>query len=188
MAYCTGAQFLERYDVRRVSDLVRDDGVRPTTTSTVATNVNLLAALDDASAEVDAAAFVGQRYTKLRLLDLVSVNVSGVLVNTGGFLLIRLVANIAYANLVTRRGLAATETSALAPMYNEAQQMLKMIRSGERIFDTSDGGNADAGLMQTVSLVGTDSSNMLNTSFRFFGAIPNNGYGANLGTRRDGGF
>ena len=181
MAYCTGAQFLERYDARRVSELIRDDGVKLSTgfAAYCISNANLLAALEDASAEIDAAAFVGKRYSKDRLTTLVAVDSGGKLVNTGGFLLLRLVADIAYANLVSRRGLAATETSQLSPNGSKALEMLQLIRSGERIFDTSDGGNADAGLMQTVKLTGTQASNMLNSSFRYFGAIPNNGFVVN---------
>lgn len=178
MAYCTGAQFLERYDARRIADLIRDDGVKLSTgfAAYVLSNANLLAALEDASAEIDAAAFVGKRYNKARLMDLVAVNNGGILINTGGFLLIRLVADIAFENLNTRRGLAATQVEQLSPKASKAREMLQLLRSGERIFTTTDEGNADAGLMQTVSLTGTQSSNMLNSTFRFFGAIPNNGY------------
>lgn len=126
MAYATAQDLLTRYDARRVADLVSDTGSRsvyPDSSPVVA------AVLDDASGMVDAACRVAKRYT---VADLNS------LTGSTKALLVRLVCDIAFGLLVARRGYSAQDQTAMAPQTKAANEMLEMIRRGERLFDCID--------------------------------------------------
>lgn len=170
MAYATGAEFTTRYDARRLAQLVADDGVQ-VASGTVATNNVLLAALEDASAAINSACYVGERYDASSL---------GALTTNGEYLLKRLCCDIAFGYLVARRGLSTDETNKLAPRYVEALAYLDLLRKGERIFDTADGSNANAGLARHVPVGGLDPANQTSIIYNmrpFFGFIPANDTG-----------
>jgi hypothetical protein len=167
--YCDGSELALRYDKRRLMELYTDDGVRPT--SYDAYNANLLAALEDATAEINAAIFIGYKYTAAGFSP--TTFLSG-LTDTGQRLIRRLAADLAYANLVSRRGLSTTETSNLAPRNLIAQQMLEQLRQGERIFDMVDQSSANAGIAHHAPLGISDISNtgIVTSSFPYFGILP----------------
>lgn len=132
MAYATAQNLLDRYDARRIADLVSDSGTR---TLAPQSSPVLLACLDDASGEVDAACRVAQRYT--------SADLSGLTGNANA-LLVRLVCDLAYGMLVARRGYAANDNAVMAPREKIAFDMLEALRRGERIFSGED--QAEAGV------------------------------------------
>lgn len=122
MAYCTAAQFIASYDSRRVRELLSDSGT-PIGQPDLAANAILLQLLEEASEMVIAAISVRQKYTRDELNAMAASA-------TEGFLLRRLVADLAYGLLQQRRGVAAGDISRLAPGYVLAQQMLGQLREG----------------------------------------------------------
>ena len=65
-AYLPASELLKRVDVRWFQDMLSDSGSR-VAADNVATNVNLLAILDDVFGEFEAAVTLGKRYTKADL-------------------------------------------------------------------------------------------------------------------------
>ena len=119
MSYATPADFLQRYDARLIGDLVSDTGT-PVSAGGLPTNAVLQAVLDDASAAVDAAVFVGDRYTPAQMASLSTTAASFVR---------RLVCDLALLYLKRRRGrFDAEKDSALLKELNET---LKSLREGE---------------------------------------------------------
>jgi hypothetical protein len=167
--YVKITDFLKRYDARRVADLVSDTSQRPGGNITnqvqldalivlLKADVNLQEILFDASEEVNLAVFIGKRYTRDQLLALAlydSPYNSKTKPEPGGYAVIRLVCDLAFGLLNSRRGLTASDTELFSPREAVAQKMLSMLRAGERIFDVVDHSNADAGLARHVD-VGSD--------------------------------
>lgn len=122
--YCTPAQYIAREDVRQTGDLVRDDGTQATP-SELLTDPNLFVALQDASGEVEAACFVGNRYTAA---DLQALAAQGG--NSGAFLA-RIVSGLAYGLVHDRRGMVVTVNPQSVP---NARAQLDSLRSGAAIF------------------------------------------------------
>jgi hypothetical protein len=192
--YVKVTDMLKRYDARRVADFVSDTSQRPGGQITNQTQLTALIellkddttlqeALYDASEQVNLAILVGKRYTREQLLDLVLYGLpynNKTRPEPGGYAIIRLVSDLAFALLVARRGLSAEDTAKLSPRAEEAYKMLAMLRAGERIFDVLDGSNADAGLARHVPVGPADPSNTTNyvtSTARYFGQIP----GTNIG-------
>jgi phage gp36-like protein len=121
MAYITPAEMLKRFDVRILGDLVSDSGVRVSATSLLS-DPNLQAALDDASGQINAAILVAQRYTPSQLSALTGVDAA---------FLYWLTATLAYGRLRLRRGVKADEL----PEYKDALEMLQALRDGARVFN-----------------------------------------------------
>lgn len=144
MAYATPDQFLLYYDVRRVSQLLSDTGT-PVSLSDVSSNAVLIELLAAASEMVAAAAFVGKRYTTT---DLDNLSVSA----TAGFLLRKIVIDLTFALLVTRRGQGAADLERLCPAHAEALRLLEQLRQGYTLFPGIDDTHADAGLPSTANL------------------------------------
>lgn len=69
MGYVTGDEFAQRFDVRQVGDLVRDDGVQESPGS-LPTNPILLECIADAAGEITCSLYVGNRYTVAQLQNL----------------------------------------------------------------------------------------------------------------------
>lgn len=126
MAYATVAQLLQRFDYRDIADLVSDTG-SPVAQGSLATDANALAALNDASGEVETALLMGGRYTTTDLAGL-----------TGNSLyhLIRMTCDVAIALLFARRPLYAFDK------YKDARELaekhLDRLRKGEAVFNLSD--------------------------------------------------
>lgn len=138
MAYITVTQFLRLYDNRRVSQLLSDTGTA-VASGDLATNNTLLDILEMASEQVAAAALVGERYTTLELSNLS-------LSSTAGYLLRRLVADLAYTQIIARRGMGAAELDRLCPAKKWCEEQLEMLRNGMHIFPGIDDTHAEAGL------------------------------------------
>lgn len=128
-SYALPEDFLRRYDARILGDLVNDNNISVDATSLL-TNLNLQAALDDASGQVNSAVLVANKYSPAELQALDGIDRE---------YLVRLVCNLAYGLLVMRRGLPSDKL----PQYDEALETLKLLRSGERVFAVL--ANQDAG-------------------------------------------
>jgi phage gp36-like protein len=121
MSYASPSDFLKRYDARVLGDLVGDSGVR-VDPSALLQNVNVQAALDDASGMIDSAVLVAQKYTPDELAALTGVDAA---------FLIRIVCNLAFGLLTMRRGQPTEQIE----QYKEALAALELLRSGERVFN-----------------------------------------------------
>lgn len=177
MAYATPGDLLIRYDARRLGDLVHDDGTRASPSSLLS-DPNLQAALDDASGMLDSAIQRGQKYTPLDISNLLAAagNPASPYYNSYK-LLVRVCCDLAYGLLVGRRGFNSTDTRAQSPRYVEALRQLQMIEDGEWIFLT-DGGHAASGVdVSQVPL--TTAVPLLSSIRRVFGNLdifPTNNY------------
>lgn len=168
MAFITAAQFLNRYDARRVGDLVGDTGTR-VDAGTLLTDTNLATILADASAFITAACRVSDRYSYDDLNNLATTSPYG----PTAYLLHRLTADLAMGLLLKRRAYAADDIAKQCPAYVEALQYIQLLREGERIFDTD--GQAEAGLPEheQFNLNPVDSPPLsTQTAYRYFGFNP----------------
>jgi len=119
MPYATGSEFLQRYDARLIGDLVRDDGIQEPVGS-LPSNPVLSAALADASAAIDAAVYVGNRYTPAQMSSLSA---------TAAAFVCRLVCDLALVYLKRRRGRFDSERDGV--LLAEINKTLQSLRSGE---------------------------------------------------------
>jgi len=119
MAYASGDDFVARYDVRLIGDLISDTGTQIPVGS-VPTNSNLLAALTDASSAVDAAVFVGNRYTPVQMASLSE---------TAAAFVRRLVCDLTLVYLKRRRGRFDTDKD--AALLKEVNATLDSLRKGD---------------------------------------------------------
>lgn len=181
----TVADFLARYDARRVADLVGDQGVRvdPSTltiSSSAAYGV-IYAALTDATATILAAATTAARYSFAQLYGDSTTTPA----TPGSNLARRLCCDLAFGLLTGRRGYSEGQQNSLTPRAKEAQQMLQALREGQRIFDCytvsggvvqSDLSNAEAGLPKGVKQTPFDDPSLLTSNPRLFGVRLGNPY------------
>jgi hypothetical protein len=152
VALITAAQFLNFYDKRRINQYLSDSG-SPLGSGEITDDENLAVILGAASEEVLSAVLVGERYTTDQLEALS-------LEEETGFLLRRLVADLAYTIIVSRRGQGAADIERLCPRHAEAQKQLDQLRSGWAIFPGIDELlYAEAG---QPAIVDTDSINNAN--------------------------
>lgn len=126
MSYATPTEFLKRYDARIVGDLVRDSGEQATSAELL-DDVNLQAALDDASGDIDAALMVGERYTPTELDSLTGNSQT---------LLIRMCCDIAMAFLLRRR--PSKDADKDTARLELAERHLNRLRDGEQVFFRGD--------------------------------------------------
>jgi len=138
-AYATGAEFLNRYDARLVGDLVSDTGT-PVAPNDLSTNTVLLALLDDASAAVDAAVFVGNRYTPAQMASLSTTAASFVR---------RLVCDLGLIFLKRRRGRFDNEKD--AALLKECNETLDALRKGDDLLMLSGQTEAAASTIELVN-------------------------------------
>ena len=132
MAYASPDDLKKRYDVRTLGDLAGDIGVR-VQPSDFADNAILLAALEDASGEVDSCLLQGRRYTAAQLAALTGNSLA---------MLKRITCEIAYGLLWERRSYVDDDRRMAA--MDRARQTLNRLRKGEIVFDIDD--VKDAGL------------------------------------------
>ncbi len=130
MAYVTPEQFLDRYDLRDVGDLVSKDGER-VTESGLQNNSKLLRALEDASGQVRSACRVGNKY---------SIEDLETLAKDQDPFLVQIVCDLTLGRLMTSRSL----TAEITPDVERAQQWVALLRLGERILEVPE--NTAAGL------------------------------------------
>ena len=129
-AFLTNQEFIDRYDVRTIGDLLSDLGIRQSNGTVVASTV-LTAFAAEASGEIEAAAYRGQRYTAADLAAL-----SG---NSLAFLK-RLVADKMMDNMLNRRPDPNRPTP---PNVVRSLAAIEALANGLRIFALN--GAADAG-------------------------------------------
>lgn len=131
MAYITVADLLDRFDVRTVCEFASDDedGV-PLSPGALATDSKVIAALDDASAKVDAALQYGRRYERSILTALVT-NAD----RQKGSLIRRVVADLTMAGLLSRRLAPADDMARLIPTLAESREWLGRLHNGDAVLD-----------------------------------------------------
>lgn len=112
---------LKRYDARLLGDLVSDNGVA-VAADTLPDNPVLLAVLDDASAAVDAAVFVGNRYTPEQMASLSA---------TAAAFVRRLVCDLALIYIKRRRGRFDSDKD--AALLKEVNATLDALRRGDDV-------------------------------------------------------
>lgn len=120
MSYCTVATFKERYDSRWIEQLSSDDDTGAEVL------VRIQAALDDATARINAAALVGGIYTETELLALVA---------GGDTLLVLLCANLAACGMARRRGKGLIDE--IREDCKEAKEDLDALRDGKLVLNIS---------------------------------------------------
>jgi phage gp36-like protein len=123
MAYATGQDLIDRYDVDLVGDLATDDRATQDR-DLVATSTKVAVALEDASGEVEAALLAGGRYTAGQLSTL-----------TGGALshLKRIVCGLAMAALYQRRPEAA-DGDMIDRLTKNSRDAIQALMRGENVF------------------------------------------------------
>lgn len=176
-ALASAADLVARYDARRIADLVKDDGTRVDPSSIVSSgspaNVVVVAALLDASREIEAASRVAARYTHAQLYGDATTTPA----TPGSTLAKRLCCDLAFGLITGRRGYPSKDQTSLTPRVAEAQAMLQALREGVRIFDVytiSDGAvvlvesHAQAGLPKRPATPNPDPS-LLSSQYRYFG-------------------
>lgn len=161
MPYASAQDLLDRFDARRIGDLILDDDKSArATVGQILSSAVVSVALTDASGMVDAACQAGEKYTQADL-----TNMAG----TGLNLLKWITCSLAYGLLVRRRGHNAPDLQTLAPQFYEAQKYLEALRLGEVIFPLE--ANEEAGIPQNVVLSKNSKSLMLTAASRYFGLL-----------------
>lgn len=138
MPYATPTELLQRYDARLIGDLVRDDGVQEPASS-LPTNAVLLAVLADASAAVDAAVFVGNRYTPTQMSSLS---------DTAAAFVRRLTCDLTLVYLKRRRGRFDQERD--AALLNDVNATLQSLRDGTDLLLQNQQSSATASTLELV--------------------------------------
>lgn len=155
-AYASAVDCTDLRDWRQWADCINDDNTRPVNAGAVQGSNLLLRALKWASAEIESAVTVGQRYRPEDLLELTENQIittaqGGDGVQTGPVvakeLLIALTVDLAFWWLKKRRfpGIKPDQVSGV----EEAFDKLERLRLGERVFPI--GATQDAGLPDVVT-------------------------------------
>lgn len=131
-SYLTVDEFLKRKDWRTVADFVSDADVR-VTQSSLTSDANLQAVLDDAAGMVEAACLAGNRYQPADLAALTGVAKA---------FRDRLIADLAMGLLIERR---PDKKTPLPQSFERALAELEDLRFGKWIFGLKE--TQDAGLM-----------------------------------------
>jgi hypothetical protein len=164
--YLPVAQFLRRVDQTIVAQLCSDDPDNPVEVGDLASDDNLAAAIMDAEGEVEAAALLGERYTKE---DLQALAASTTAAATGK--LWRLISDIAWVLLWERR---PNKNLPPPPSLERSNAWLEQLALGKRIFGFAEA--ADAGLMDIQTETATDVQERNGSTFiadRLFGRRAN---------------
>ena len=122
-SYATPQQLLQRHHPDLVNDLAADDGVRTSRIDLVA-DVNVLAALADASGAIEAALVAGNRYTVDQLTNLTGNSAS---------LLARITCDIAMAFLFDRA--ASLDVEKCRKYKDQAEEHLNKLHDGQNVFN-----------------------------------------------------
>lgn len=127
MAYASAADMRARFDERSLAEIVADDDTS-VDLGDLATDTNMLAALDDASGMVDAAVLTGQQYTTTQLDALTGQSLA---------LLKRLTCTQALIFLKQRRGYIADQ-DAIDRDQKWVDDMLQRLKRGANVFNVTD--------------------------------------------------
>lgn len=165
--YATAANILARYDSRRIAELNSDSGSPVTPTDPLSFSTPVGVAILDASSVLDAALQSGKRYSKTALTALIADTDE-----TKGAIIRQVTCDLAYANLITRRGLPSEEIDRLVPRYKASLEWVEQLRNGNAVLDIT--ANLAAGLPQ-AGLTGNpwDWRQMSNWN-KAFGFFPDN--------------
>lgn len=136
--FCTVAEFLKRVDKTAVAKLASDTGT-PVPEGNLGTDANVLAALRDASGEVESAAMQGGRYLAADFTTILATDC-----NARGKLY-RVVSDIAWALLWERR---PNKEMKPPPSLERSMLWLDMLSKGTKIFPFTETENA--GVMERV--------------------------------------
>lgn len=134
--YATVAQLVSRHDTRVLGELSSDTGVPATVNDG---NQNIVAALKQASADIEAAILRGRRYT---LDDLAALQTDE------DWTLIGMTCDLAVGHMYNRRGSPVSQ--AVQDRVNDAREKLKSLSDGLQIFRMSSA--AEAGIARLVQL------------------------------------
>jgi hypothetical protein len=146
--YLPPLEFLKRFDLRLIADLISDTGVRVGGSpnpdpAVVAVNLNLLSALLDASGDVEAACIRGHRYQPDDLQALAGTPDNVALPSAAQSRLFRLVGRLAMCYLYERR----PDKGPIPETYKAAWDHLEALANGEQIFGFAEA--QDAGLLRS---------------------------------------
>ncbi|MGV3486239.1 MAG: hypothetical protein ACO1RT_17605 [Planctomycetaceae bacterium] len=158
MAYATGADLTDRYDIDLIGDLATDE--RETLDRTeVATHPHVLTALEDGAGEIDAALLAGGRYTADQLAGLTGSSASYLkAINCG----------LAMAALHERRP-EAVEATVIERLTKRAQEAIQSLRRGDNVFGLQehiDAGRVSYGGPTALELI--DRNGLSERMHRFF--------------------
>src|SRR5258708_4392665 len=134
-AYIVPNDMISRYNVGRLGQLVRDDGTTATSTQ-LQTDTVLAAAMSDAEGQFQAAVYKGQRYAKVDLDALLTAYQAGptnAQYSSGSFM-VRVIADLAYGNLIGRKGYDAATQAAMAPRSVWVEGILEQLAQVKRVF------------------------------------------------------
>lgn len=120
--YATVAHLMTRFDVRELGDLVNDDNTQ-TASGSLAANTTLIAMLQDASAEIRAAATARGAYIDAHLDELATDEDA---------LLVRMTCVLAMGYLYDRRGKGRPEE--FADTIDTVRDQLERLQTGEAVF------------------------------------------------------
>lgn len=187
LVYLQNAEMRKFYDLRRLKDLLTDDGTGDALTTTIIDDPTTAAgdilwnAINWASSEIDAKCQNGRRYARADLELIVQEAIAPPPGSTAAQIegykkraavLKKLCADLAFGFLAQRRATTADKLRELAPAYEEALFRLEELYDGKRIFDL------DAALGATVPTrkkLGRLAN--LTTSFnRMFGVWPDDNH------------
>lgn len=148
----TPAEFLARYDTRLISDLISDVGA-PSVNA--ATDPNLLAALEDASSAINAAVYVGDRYTPDQMSRLSAT--------AAGFIR-RLCCDLALIYIKRRRGRFDAEKD--GALLKEVDDTLQSLRNGNNLLLLEDQSESPASVifLDRPQLIGVKRSTSIRAS------------------------
>lgn len=126
MAYANSDDLKARYDARTIGDLASDTGVR-VEVADFALDTNIIAALADASGEIETALVVARRYKVSDLTGLAGNSLAK---------LKRITCEIAMACLLGRR--PAFDPELLEKFEEKAMKSLDKLAKGENVFNLED--------------------------------------------------
>lgn len=136
--YATADDLLKRYDARLLGDLVSDSGT-PVAPNDLPSNPVIDAVLRDACAAVDAAVFVGSRYTPEQMTTLSE---------TAAAFVRRLVCDLALVYIKRRRGRFDSDKD--AALLKEINDTLAALRDGQDLLLLAEQSAAPASTMELV--------------------------------------
>lgn len=131
MIYADYEQMILRFDERTLKDLVLDDGTAETNLSG---NLRMQTALQDASAEIDAACQVGKMYSQQDLAELVETP------GTDRSLLRRICCELALVHLIEAR--PEKFKGQYKSLQERTEGYLDRFRNGTRVFNIESNKNA----------------------------------------------
>lgn len=152
MAYATGQDLVDCFDVDFVGDLAQDNR-EPMDPAAVKLLPNVLRMLEQASGEIDVALIAGGKYSPAQLAALTG--------NSRAHL-VRITCTIAMALLFKRRPSQAMMELA-KPFLEEKDGYLEALRKGQNLFNIEENKSAGFIELQTVTAVEIDQLNLLPT-------------------------